>query len=69
VNFRWIHSCAHGNFEEQNRVLESSLIIINAYNNYIVSLMHSIIIIIIIIIIIFLIKASMRNAINKKIWK
>ena len=43
INFEEILSHAHGNFKEQNKVLESSLIfinyhniIINAYYNYIV---------------------------------
>jgi hypothetical protein len=30
VNFKEILSCAHGNFEELNKVLESSIIIINS---------------------------------------
>jgi len=40
INFEEILSCAHGNFEEQNMVLETSTniinyctIIINAYDN------------------------------------
>jgi len=55
----------HGIFEERNKVLESSIIIINycivvinAYYGYI-HIMHS-------IIIVFLMKASSRNAIRKK---
>jgi hypothetical protein len=50
LNFEEILSRAYGNFVEQNFVLEYSVIninyctIINAYYNYIVSLMHSIII-------------------------
>ena len=40
INFEEIPLCAHGNFEKQNKVLESSIIIINyciiihAYYNY-----------------------------------
>jgi hypothetical protein len=40
TNFEEIPLCAHGNFEQQNKVLESSIIIfnyciiINAYYNY-----------------------------------
>jgi len=42
INFKEILSCAHGNLEEQNKVLEPSLIIINcciiinAYYNHII---------------------------------
>ena len=45
TNFEEIPSCANGNFEEQNKVSESSIIIINyfiiiiinAYYNYIIN--------------------------------
>jgi hypothetical protein len=66
INFDEILSRAHGSSEEQNKVLEPSTIIycniINAHYNYNLSAIHS-------KIIIFLIKASSRNAIRKKIWK
>jgi hypothetical protein len=50
IHFEEVFSRAHGNFVEQNKVLEYSgininnCVIINAYYNYIVNLMHSIII-------------------------
>ena len=51
INFKEILLGAHGNFEEQNKVLESfimiinyCIVIINAYCNHIVQLMHSIIV-------------------------
>jgi hypothetical protein len=43
TSFKEILSCAHWNFEEQNKVLESSIIInyfiiiINAYYNYMIN--------------------------------
>jgi len=59
-------------FEEKNKILNSSMIIINyciiiiiiinAYCNYVVQLMHN-------IIIICIISASSRNAMRKKMWK
>jgi len=65
ISFEEMLSRVHGDFEEENKVLESSkitihywIIVIEIYN-YVVQLMHS-------IIIIFLIKASSRNAIRKK---
>ena len=57
MNFEEILLRASGNFEAQNKALESSissLIIIDAYNC---------------IIIIVLINASSRNAIRKKMWR
>ena len=66
MNFEEIFPRAHGNIEEQNKVMESSIIIINyfiiinTYCEYII--MHS-------IIIIFLINAYLRNAIKKKMRK
>ena len=42
INFEEILSCAHGNFEEQNRVFKHSIIIIN----YCIILMHIITIIV-----------------------
>ena len=68
ISFEEILSRVYGNFEEENKVLESSIITIhywitvNAFYNYIVQLMHS-------IIIIFLIKTYSSNAIRKKIRK
>ena len=60
------------NFEEQNKVMEPSIIIVDyciiiiiiitAYYNFIVQSMHN-------RITIFLIKASSRNVLRKKIWK
>jgi len=48
TNFKEILSCAHWNFEEQNKVLESSIIsinyliiVINAYYNYIIKAQYS----------------------------
>jgi hypothetical protein len=72
INFEEILSHAHGNFEEQNRVLELSVIIINyciiiiirtfcKYNCVINSQYNYYSI--------FLTKASSRNAIRKKFWK
>jgi len=71
MNFEEILSLVHGNFDEQNKVLEPSItiinhciiiiviiIIINACYIYIVKLMHS-------IIITFIIKVSSWNAIRK----
>jgi len=60
INFKKIFLLAHGNFEEQNKVLQSStiithialIIVINTYNYYII----------------FLIKSSLRNAIREKMW-
>ena len=69
VKFEEILSRVHGNFDDQNKVLEPSItiinycvIIINACYIYIVKLMRSKIITIII-------KASTWNAIRKKMWK
>ena len=70
TNFEKILSRADGNFEEQNNVLESS-IIINSYfiviskvycDFYIAQLMYS-------INIIFKLKASSRNTIRKNMWQ
>jgi hypothetical protein len=65
ISFEEILSCVYGDFEEENKVLESPkitihywIIVIEIYN-YIVQLMRS-------IIVIFLIKTSSRNAIRKK---
>ena len=66
TNFEEIFPRSHGNIEEQNKVMESSIIIINyfiiinTYYKYII--MHN-------KIIIFLINASSRNAIKKKMRK
>ena len=66
TNFKAIISRDYANFEEQNKVLETSIItinyciIINAHHNYIALLMHS-------KNIVFLRKASLRNALRKKI--
>jgi len=66
INFEEIFPRPHGNTEEPNKVMESSIIIINyfviinTYYKYII--MHS-------RIIIFIINASSRNAIKKKIRK
>jgi len=75
INFEEILSHVHGNSDEQNKALETSMaiinyciiiiiiiIIINACYIYIVKLMHS-------IIITFIIKASSWNAIRKKMWQ
>jgi hypothetical protein len=67
INFKEILSGGHGNFEEQNKVLESLIIIINyciiimkAYYNYIISAQCNYI---------FLINVSSRNAKRKKMWE
>jgi len=67
TNFKETLSGGYGNFEEQNKVLESLIIIINyciiimnAYYNYTISAQYNYI---------FLINASSRNAKRKKMWK
>ena len=61
LSFEEILSLAHGNFEELNKVLESSIIMIIYLIIYaVVYLMHS-------IIITFLIKVSWRNTIKVKV--
>jgi hypothetical protein len=65
ISFEEILLRVYGDFEEENKVLESSIItihywiIVNAFYNYTVQLMHS-------IIITFLIKTYSSNAIRKK---
>ena len=66
ISFEGILSRTYETFEEQNKVSEPSIIIINyciiiinAYHNYIIT--HSIIT--------FVVKASYRNAIRKKMWQ
>ena len=67
ISFKEILSGGHGNFEEQNKVLESVIFIINyciiiknAYHNYTITVQYNYI---------FLINASSRNAKRKKMWK
>jgi len=67
ISFKEILSDGHGNFEEQNKVLESVIIIINyciiimnAYYNYTISAQYSYI---------FLINTSSKKAKRKKMWK
>jgi len=67
INFEEILSRDHGNFEEQSKVLEFSIILLITV---LLSLMHSIILQSMhSTIITFLIRAFPKNAIRKTIWK
>jgi len=65
INFEEILLRTHGNFEEQNEVLQSSIIIIINYFNIIV-IIDAHYIVKVKIIITFLTKPSLRNVIRKK---